>query len=93
MDVQYVTQKCVQIADCMSRLIDIKTGRDDSNLNLQIADVTVTESIDWNQIKKVNMNDPTMVRLDQIIQKVDLKQVENYMMTSRPIFPTDMHYI
>ena len=35
----------------------------------QITDVTVTESIDWNQIRKANMNDPTMVRLARVIQK------------------------
>ena len=63
MDIRYITQKCVQIKDCLSRLTDIKTGKDDPSLNLQIADVTVTNSIDWNQIKKVNMNDHTMVRL------------------------------
>ena len=63
MDIQYVTQKCLQIANCMSRLTGIKTGKDDPSLNLQIANVTVTSSIDWNQIKKANMIDPTMVRL------------------------------
>ena len=64
MDVQYVTQKCVPIADCMSRLIDLKTGIDDPSLSLQIADVTMDpNSIDWNQIKRGYLNDPTMVRL------------------------------
>ena len=65
MDIQYVTQKCVLIADCMSRLIDLKTGIDDASLSLQIADVTVadSDSIDWNQIKRGYLNDPTMVRL------------------------------
>ena len=53
----------------MSRLTDVKTGRDDPSIDLQIPNVTVTNSIDWNQIKKANMNDPTMVRLAQIIQK------------------------
>ena len=71
MDVQYVTQKCVPIADCMSRLTDSKTGIDDPSLSLQIADITVTDSdsIDWNQIKRGYLNDPTMVRLAQVIQK------------------------
>ena len=64
-DVQYVTQKCAPIADCMSRLTDSKTGIDDPSLSLQIADVPVTDSnsIDWNQIKMTYLNDPTMVRL------------------------------
>ena len=31
-DVQYITQKCVPVADCMSRLVDIKTGNDDPSL-------------------------------------------------------------
>ena len=70
MDVQYVTQKCVPIADCMSRLIDLKTGIDDPSLSLQIADITMDpNSIDWNQIKRGYLNDPTMVRLAQVIQK------------------------
>ena len=70
-DVQYVTQKCVPIADCMSRLINSKTGIDDPSLSLQIADVTVTDSdsIDWNQIKRGYLNDPTMVMLAWVIQK------------------------
>ena len=63
MDVQYITQKCVPVVDCMSRLGDIKTGKDDPSLSLQIANVTATESIDWNQIRMANMKDPTMVRL------------------------------
>ena len=41
MDVHYVTQKCVPIADCMSQLIDVKTGKDDPILDLQIADITM----------------------------------------------------
>ena len=63
MDVQYVTQKCVPIADCMLRLVNVKTGKDNPSLTLQIANVTMTNSIDWNQIRKANMNDPIMVRL------------------------------
>ena len=71
MDVQYVTHKCVPIANCMSRLTNLKTGIDDPSLSLQIADVTVTnsDSIDWNQIKRGYLNDPTMVKLAQVIQK------------------------
>ena len=64
MDVQYVAQKCVPIAECMSRLIDLKTGIDDPSLSLQIADATMDpNSIDWNQIKRGYLNDPTLVRL------------------------------
>ena len=70
MDVQYITQKCVPLADCMSRLIDLKTGIDDPSLNLQIADVTMDpNSIDWKQIKEGYLNNPTMVRLAQVIKK------------------------
>ena len=63
MDTHYIPQKCVPIADCMSQLINEKTGKDDPTLDLQIADVTmaVGNSIDWNQIRKANMIDPTMV--------------------------------
>ena len=64
MDVQYVIQKYVSIADCMSRLIDLKAGIDDPSLSLQIADITMDpNSIDWNQIKRRYLNNPTMVRL------------------------------
>ena len=71
MDVQYVTQKGVPIADCISRLIDLKTGIDDPSLSLQIVDITIanSDSIDWNQIKRGYLNDPTMVKLAQFIQK------------------------
>ena len=60
----------IPVADCMSQLIDIKTGKDDPSLNLQIADVTLNAAnIDWNQIRWMNMNDPTIVRLVRIIQQ------------------------
>ena len=40
------------------------------SLNLQIADVTMANNpIDWNEIRRSNMNDPTMVRLARVIQK------------------------
>ena len=46
-------------------------GKDDPTLDLQIADITVanTNSIDWNQIRKANMIDPTMVRPAHVIQR------------------------
>ena len=47
MSVQYVTHKCVPIADCMSWLIDFTTSEDNPSLNLQIADVT-RANINWN---------------------------------------------
>ena len=45
-------------------------GKDDPTLDLQIADIAlaVDNSIDWNQIRKANMIDPTMVRLARVIQ-------------------------
>ena len=65
MDIHYGIQKCVLIADCMSQLINEKTGKDDPTLDLQIADVTmaIDNSINWNQIRNANMIDPSMVRL------------------------------
>ena len=45
--------------------------KDDPSLNLQIADVKLDMTpiaIDWNQIKKMYLNDPTMVRLARVIQ-------------------------
>ena len=50
MHVKYITQKCVPIVDCMSWLINSKTGVEDPTLNLQIADVTKT-NVNWDQIK------------------------------------------
>ena len=38
--VKYITHKCIPIADCMSRLVNLKSGVEDPTLNLQIADVT-----------------------------------------------------
>ena len=89
MDVQYVTQKCVPIADCMSRLTDSKTGIHDPSLSLQIADVTVTDSdsIDWNQIKRgyLKWSHNGKVGLSHW-ERLDLKQAESYMMMSRAYF-------
>ena len=44
-------------------------GKDDPTLDLQIADVTMANSIDWNQIRKAHMIDPIMVRLAHVIQR------------------------
>ena len=65
---QYVTHKCVPIADCMSWLIDLKTGKEDPSVNLQIADVT-RANINWNQIKIACLDDPTMIELARTIQR------------------------
>ena len=46
-------------------------GKDDPSLNLKIADVKLDMmpiAINWNQIKKMYLNDPTMVRLTRVIQ-------------------------
>ena len=68
MEIKYVTQKCVPMADCLSQLVDVKTGKVDPSLNLQIADITLnTATIDWNQIRRMNVNDPTMIRLAWVI--------------------------
>ena len=68
MHVKYITQKCVPIADCMSRLVNLKSGVKDPTLNLQIANVTKT-NVNWNQIKLSCLEDPTMIQLARIIQR------------------------
>ena len=68
MHIKYVTHKCVPIADCMSRLVDLKSGIEDPTLNLQITDVTRT-NVNWNQIKLSCLEDPTMIQLAHIIQR------------------------
>ena len=68
MQVKYVTHKCVPIADCMSWLVDLKSGVEDPMLNLQIADITKT-NVNWNQIKLSCLEDPTMIQLAHIIQR------------------------
>ena len=67
MQVKYITHKCIPITDCMSRLVDLKSGVEDPTLNLQIADVTKT-NVNWNQIKLSCLEDPTMIQLARIIQ-------------------------
>ena len=62
MRVEYVTHKCMPIADCMSRLFNFTTGRDDPSPNLQIADVTRT-NINWNQIKLACLEDLIIIQL------------------------------
>ena len=51
MNVEYVTQKCVPVTDCLSRLINPNSAQEDETLNLQIADLGVEPvNIDWDNI-------------------------------------------
>ena len=69
MNVEYVTQKCVPVADCLNRLISPNSAHEDETLNLQIADLGVEPvNIDWDNITRFMMNDPTLVRLARVIQ-------------------------
>ena len=53
MNVVYVTHKFVPMADCLSCLVDAKTGKEDPTLNLQIANVRLDQTpIDWDRMKK-----------------------------------------
>ena len=61
-------------------------GKDDPTLDLQIADVTMANSTDWNQIRKANMIDLTMVRLAMLFKEDGLKQPKNFLMTSKVYF-------
>ena len=52
MDVKYVTHKYVPIADCMSCLINVTSGKEDPSLKFQITDLGVDQAkVDWNEIK------------------------------------------
>ena len=57
MDVKYVTQKNVPIADCLSHLVDVKTSKHDSTLDLQIADLGIHGDVkaDWGTIRQQTM--------------------------------------
>ena len=69
MNIEYVTQKCVPITDCLSRLMSPSSAKEDESLNLQIADLGVEPvNIDWNNIRRFTMNDPTLVRLARVMQ-------------------------
>ena len=69
MNVKYVTSKHVPVTDCLSRLINIRSAQEDDTLNLQIADLGVKPiKIDWQNIRRFTMNDPTLVRLAKVIQ-------------------------
>ena len=69
MNVNYVTSKHVPVADCLSRLVNIKSVQEDDTLNLQIADLGFEPvRIDWQNIRRFTMNDPTLVRLAKVIQ-------------------------
>ena len=69
MNVQYITQNCVPIGDCLSQLIDNTSAMEDENLNLQITDLGVEPvNIDWANIRKFTMLDPSLVRLAKVIQ-------------------------
>ena len=69
MNVEYVTSKHVPGADCLSRLVNSNSVQEDDTLNLQIADLGVKPVwIDWQNMRKFIMNDPTLVRLAKVIQ-------------------------
>ena len=71
MDVHYVTQKHIPIANCLSRLVVNATAVEDESLNLQIADLGVENvRIDWANMRLFSMNDPTLVRLARVIKFV-----------------------
>ena len=40
-NIEYVTRKHVPVADCLSRLVNVKSAQEDDTLNLQIADLGV----------------------------------------------------
>ena len=51
MNDEYVTQKCVPVADCLSRLISPNSAQEDESLDLQIRDLGVEPmNIDWDNI-------------------------------------------
>ena len=63
---KYVTSKHVPVADCLRRLINVRSAQEDDTLNLQIADLGVEPvKIDWQNIRRFTMNNPTLVRLTQ----------------------------
>ena len=69
MDIKYVTSKCVPVADCLRRLINAKSAQEDESLNLQITNLGVEPvNIDWDNIRRFRMLDPTLVRLARVIQ-------------------------
>ena len=52
-----MTQKNVSIADCLSHLVDVKTCKHDSTLDLQIADLGIHDdvTVDWVTMRKQTM--------------------------------------
>ena len=69
MNIEYVTSEHVPVANCLSRLINIKSSHEDETLNLQITDLGVEPvRIDWDNIQRFMMNDPALVRLARVIQ-------------------------
>ena len=85
MQIKYITHKYIPIADCMSRLVNLKSGIEDPTLNLQIADITKT-NVNWNQIKLSCLEDPTMIQLARIIQRGWLDTVKEVPLDVKPYF-------
>ena len=71
MDIKYVMQKIVLIADSLSHLVNVKTCEDDSTLDLQIANLGIHGDIkvDWETIRQQAMRDETLIKLATVIQK------------------------
>ena len=83
MHAKYITHKCIPIADCMSRFVDLKSGVEDPTLNLQITDITKT-NVNWNQIKLSCLENPTMIQLACIIQRGWLDTVKEVPLDGKP---------
>ena len=83
--VKYVTHKCIPIADCMSRLVNLKSGTEHPTLNLQITNITKT-NVNWNQIKLSCLEDPTMIQLARIIQRGWLDTAKEVPVDVKPYF-------
>ena len=96
MNVEYVSSKHVSVADCLSRLVNSNSAQEDDTLNLQIADLGIKPVwIDWQNIRRFTMNDPTLVRLAKVIQlgwPESGKELEN---TVKPYFKHrfEMHIV
>ena len=71
MNMTYVTQKNVPIAECLSRLIDVKTSEEDPTLDLQITNLGIhgDVKVDWTAIREHTMRDPVLLELVILIQR------------------------
>ena len=67
MDVVYKSGKSMLVSDCLSRMANPATCKEDESLNLQITSIEQEQCITLSEVKKVLTEDPVSILLGDLI--------------------------